>query len=256
MLWSHLDPLTSQQRLIHPSRSSSCRPSPASPSRNGGRSSPAGSSSSSARSSSPAPRAARPTGTCSPCRTPRRQKVLDLLRADGQGGQTGQIGTVVVHARTGKLEPSQAPAGLAARARRSCAPADSTSRTSPRRGCRSTAHTPAATKPGTGTLLSKDDTVGLGHRSSGRATRTTSRTSPACTTRSRSLRQLEHPVRVHRRRVRQPGRRAEGHPAGGLRLHRRADHPRAGVPHGRRSGACRCSARPPRSAADWRSSRC
>lgn len=40
------------------------------------------------------------------------QKVLDLLRANGQGGQTGQVGTVVVHAETGRLDQQQAPAGL------------------------------------------------------------------------------------------------------------------------------------------------
>jgi RND superfamily putative drug exporter len=40
------------------------------------------------------------------------QTVLNLLRDAGQGGQTGQSGTVVIHARTGKLSPSQAPAGL------------------------------------------------------------------------------------------------------------------------------------------------
>ena len=40
------------------------------------------------------------------------QTVLNLLRANGQGGQTGQSGTVVVHARTGTLSRSAAPAGL------------------------------------------------------------------------------------------------------------------------------------------------
>ncbi|TAM92154.1 MAG: MMPL family transporter [Jatrophihabitans sp.] len=40
------------------------------------------------------------------------QTVLDLLRSHGQAGQTGQTGTIVVHARTGTLNPSQAPAGL------------------------------------------------------------------------------------------------------------------------------------------------
>jgi RND superfamily putative drug exporter len=40
------------------------------------------------------------------------QQVLDLLRANGQGGQTGQVGTVVVHTRTGTLDPQAAPPGL------------------------------------------------------------------------------------------------------------------------------------------------
>jgi RND superfamily putative drug exporter len=40
------------------------------------------------------------------------QQVLDLLRENGQGGQAGQVGTVVVHARSGALDTQNAPAGL------------------------------------------------------------------------------------------------------------------------------------------------
>jgi RND superfamily putative drug exporter len=40
------------------------------------------------------------------------QKVLDLLKANGLQGQTGQTGIVVVHAHTGVLDPAAAPAGL------------------------------------------------------------------------------------------------------------------------------------------------
>jgi RND superfamily putative drug exporter len=40
------------------------------------------------------------------------QTVLDLLRANGQAGQTGQAGTVVVHAKSGTLDATQPPAGL------------------------------------------------------------------------------------------------------------------------------------------------
>ena len=40
------------------------------------------------------------------------QQVLDLLRASGQGAQTGQVGTVVVHGKPGVLDPATAPAGL------------------------------------------------------------------------------------------------------------------------------------------------
>jgi RND superfamily putative drug exporter len=40
------------------------------------------------------------------------QTVLDLLKSSGEGGQAGQNGTVVVHARTGRLSPTTAPRGL------------------------------------------------------------------------------------------------------------------------------------------------
>jgi RND superfamily putative drug exporter len=40
------------------------------------------------------------------------QTVLDLLKASGQGGQAGQAGTVVVHARTGELSATTPPAKL------------------------------------------------------------------------------------------------------------------------------------------------
>ncbi len=37
------------------------------------------------------------------------QQVLNLLRHNGQAGRTGQVGTVVVHARTGTLNPRTPP---------------------------------------------------------------------------------------------------------------------------------------------------
>jgi RND superfamily putative drug exporter len=40
------------------------------------------------------------------------QTVQNLLKSTGQAAQSGQAGSVVVHARTGTLDPSQAPAGL------------------------------------------------------------------------------------------------------------------------------------------------
>lgn len=40
------------------------------------------------------------------------QTVLDLLKSSGEGGQAGQNGTVVVHARAGRLSPTTAPSGL------------------------------------------------------------------------------------------------------------------------------------------------
>jgi RND superfamily putative drug exporter len=40
------------------------------------------------------------------------QKVLDLLKANGQNGQNGQQGTIVVHAKSGTLSPTTPPAGL------------------------------------------------------------------------------------------------------------------------------------------------
>jgi RND superfamily putative drug exporter len=40
------------------------------------------------------------------------QTVLDLLKANGEGGQAGQAGTIVVHTRTGILDPASPPARL------------------------------------------------------------------------------------------------------------------------------------------------
>ena len=40
------------------------------------------------------------------------QTVFDLLKSSGQTSQTGQLGTVVVHAKSGTLDPAAAPAGL------------------------------------------------------------------------------------------------------------------------------------------------
>ncbi|HEV7205320.1 MAG TPA: MMPL family transporter [Jatrophihabitans sp.] len=51
------------------------------------------------------------------------QVVLDLLKANGLGSRAGQSGTVVAHARSGRLDPTAPPAGLAETARGVCRPA-------------------------------------------------------------------------------------------------------------------------------------
>src|ERR1700710_1598581 len=40
------------------------------------------------------------------------QQVFDLLDAQHRSAQAGQTGTIVVHARSGTLEPNRPPAGL------------------------------------------------------------------------------------------------------------------------------------------------
>ncbi len=52
------------------------------------------------------------------------QTVLDLLKANGQGGQAGQAGTVVAYAKTGTLDPASAPDGLLPALQRVCSSGD------------------------------------------------------------------------------------------------------------------------------------
>jgi RND superfamily putative drug exporter len=52
------------------------------------------------------------------------QTVLDLLKANQQGGQAGQAGTVVAYAKTGTLEPATPPAGLLRALQKVCADGD------------------------------------------------------------------------------------------------------------------------------------
>jgi putative drug exporter of the RND superfamily len=89
------------------------------------------------------------------------QKVLDLLRADGQTGQTGQVGAVAVHAKTGKLDAQQAPEGLLPALQKLCSDGDLHVATVSSPWQAINCARPNQTKPGTGTLLSKDDTVGI-----------------------------------------------------------------------------------------------
>src|SRR5579859_246533 len=49
------------------------------------------------------------------------QKVLDLLKANGRNGLNGQVGTMVVHAKSGTLSAVDAPAGLDAALAKLCA---------------------------------------------------------------------------------------------------------------------------------------
>ncbi|MCU1658618.1 MAG: hypothetical protein JWO57_3274, partial [Pseudonocardiales bacterium] len=89
------------------------------------------------------------------------QKVLDLLRANGQTGQTGQVGTVVVHAKSGTLDAQQAPDGLVTALGKLCDGGFHVSDlTSPWYSI-DCAKPSSGTHAGTATLLSKDRTIGL-----------------------------------------------------------------------------------------------
>jgi RND superfamily putative drug exporter len=88
------------------------------------------------------------------------QKVLDLLRANGQTGQTGQVGAVAVHAKSGTLDAKQAPAGLAPALEKLCNGGFHVATiTSPWQSI--DCAKPTAQQAGTTTLLSKDGTVGI-----------------------------------------------------------------------------------------------
>jgi RND superfamily putative drug exporter len=100
------------------------------------------------------------------------QTVLDLLRANGQAGQTGQVGTIVVHARSGTLSPAEAPAGLLPALRGLCgAGVHVASVSSPWDAFRCAGGTAAplptppgaanAPRPAHNPLLSSDNTVGI-----------------------------------------------------------------------------------------------
>jgi RND superfamily putative drug exporter len=94
------------------------------------------------------------------------QTVLDLLKATGQGGQAGQAGTVVVHAKTGTLHAAAAPPGLMDTLVKVCGHGDHvTVMRSPWGSVQCTPEGKAARMPAEGQghspLLSTDDKVGL-----------------------------------------------------------------------------------------------
>jgi RND superfamily putative drug exporter len=100
------------------------------------------------------------------------QTVLDLLRAQGQSGQTGQVGTVVVSARTGTLSETAPPPRLLPTLRGLCsAGLHVASVSSPWAAfrCADGAPAPLPTPPGAANalrpahnpLLSTDDKVGI-----------------------------------------------------------------------------------------------
>jgi putative drug exporter of the RND superfamily len=94
------------------------------------------------------------------------QKVLDLLRENGQAGQTGQVGTVVVHAKTGALDPKAAPAGLIPALQKLCTEGVHVSQITSawggwQCGPSGAVAAPATTTTGHSPLLSTDNTVGL-----------------------------------------------------------------------------------------------
>ena len=97
------------------------------------------------------------------------QTVLDLLKSSGEGGQAGQAGTVVVHARTGRLSPTTAPPGLMSALRGVCDDGNHVAVMRSQWGsvqCAAdgSAHTTPLAEPGQGDkspLLSSDHRVGL-----------------------------------------------------------------------------------------------
>jgi RND superfamily putative drug exporter len=88
------------------------------------------------------------------------QTVLDLLRANGQSGQTGQSGTVVVHAKTGTLDANQAPPSLESALVKLCSSGDHVAQITTPWTTISCAK-PSTPAPGVALLLSKDRTTGL-----------------------------------------------------------------------------------------------
>ncbi|MDQ2750289.1 MAG: MMPL family transporter [Actinomycetota bacterium] len=89
------------------------------------------------------------------------QKVLDLLQANGETGQTGQAGTVVVHAKDGALDARQAPDGLASALDRLCAGGYHVATFSSPWRSADCAKPSTGLESGTPTLLSKDGKTGL-----------------------------------------------------------------------------------------------
>jgi putative drug exporter of the RND superfamily len=90
------------------------------------------------------------------------QKVLDLLKDAGQDDQTGQIGSVAVHAKSGTLDANQGPEGLAPALEKLCTGGFHVATiTSPWQAIDCAAPAGSAPKAGTSTLLSKDHTVGI-----------------------------------------------------------------------------------------------
>ena len=97
------------------------------------------------------------------------QTVLDLLKSHGlQNRAGGQVGTIVVHARTGRLDPQTAPAGLAPALHALCtdpkAHVDSVTAPWPAAGCDTGGPgggRSSGSAPGRNPLLSTDGSVGL-----------------------------------------------------------------------------------------------
>jgi putative drug exporter of the RND superfamily len=94
------------------------------------------------------------------------QTVLDLLKASGEGGQAGQAGTMVVHAKSGTLRPTTPPPGLMAALRGVCDDGDHVAvMRSPWGTVSCAADGSAITTPpfdtGQTPLVSTDDKVGL-----------------------------------------------------------------------------------------------
>ena len=88
------------------------------------------------------------------------QTVLNLLRANGQGGQTGQSGAVVVHARTGKLDRTRAPNGLLAALGGTCRSSNHVAQIASPWGSLDCA-VPGRLGPGVAQLFSADATTAL-----------------------------------------------------------------------------------------------
>ncbi|MDT4894576.1 MAG: hypothetical protein QOE97_3611 [Pseudonocardiales bacterium] len=90
------------------------------------------------------------------------QKVLDLLKANGQQSQTGQAGTVVVHARTGALDLTTPPAKLVPALQTLCGGGDHVATiASPWASIACDAAGTGASRPGVPSLLSSDRSTAL-----------------------------------------------------------------------------------------------
>jgi RND superfamily putative drug exporter len=93
------------------------------------------------------------------------QTVLDLLKANGQSSSAGQVGTVVVHAKTGTLDPASPPARLMTTLGNLCADGDHVaSAVSPWGSVNCADPSPSVAPPpstGHSPYLSTDNTVGL-----------------------------------------------------------------------------------------------
>ena len=198
--------------------------------------------------------AGRPTRTSSPCRTPRRRRSSTCCAHNGQGGQTGQIGTVVVHAKHRHARPrrSRRP-GCTSALRQVCAqPAYHVAADDLAVGQSLRVRPAAADRaaPAAQPAAQHGRQRPRWSPSTGSPTRTTRTTSSTSTTSSRSSRTATVQYEFTGGGFANLAAEQKGIPPEAARLHRRADHPGARVPDGRRARSCRCSARPPRSAAD------
>ena len=203
-----------------------------------GGSSPAGSSSSSAAAARQRRRRRHVQGRLHPA-AHREPDGARPAAANGQRVQTGQSGTVVVHAKTrhAQLAPRR-PAGLGTALAKLCSSGDHVAHiTSPWASidCRRARH---RCRPGN-RAAAEQGRARTAHRQrrSGRATRTLSATSPACYDSLKKLSSATTQYEFTGGGFENLAERAEGHAAGGIRLHRRADHPRDRVPHARRGRA-------------------